>query len=219
MLPLRLPPPRTRALPRRGPVQTAITVLAALSVNACFKDDGITTTSQVAVTSSSSGAEPGTSSSTADPTTSTTGTDEPGTSTGAVTPTTGTGTDTGTGTGESTGECLDIWYLDIDGDGYGGPETTDGCGPPPPGFTVDSLDCDDTKPKVYPGAPEVCDGLDNDCDLGVDEWPAAMPGECNGCEAQLYLGHLYYFCRTPPASWQDARARCQTLLSDLVIID
>jgi len=30
-------------------------------------------------------------------------------------------------------------------------------------------DCDDTRASVHPGAPDVCDGLDNDCDSPVDE--------------------------------------------------
>ncbi len=33
----------------------------------------------------------------------------------------------------------------------------------------DCVDCDDNDNTVYPGAPELCDGLDNNCDTQVDE--------------------------------------------------
>ena len=41
---------------------------------------------------------------------------------------------------------------------------TDGDGD---GFTVAAGDCNDANATIYPGAPEACDGLDNDCDTVV----------------------------------------------------
>jgi hypothetical protein len=65
------------------------------------------------------------------------------------------------------------WYLDYDGDGYGGARVhTEACSQPS-GYTADSSDCDDTDASAHPGATELCDGADNDCDGDTDEADAA----------------------------------------------
>jgi len=61
------------------------------------------------------------------------------------------------------------WYADTDGDGYGDPTTgTLNCSLPS-GYVSDSTDCDDSMASVYPGATELCNGYDDDCDGVVDE--------------------------------------------------
>jgi len=61
------------------------------------------------------------------------------------------------------------WYLDHDGDGTGDPDFSVTACDAPTGYLDDDTDCDDTRADVLPGAPETCDGADNDCDATVDE--------------------------------------------------
>ena len=57
-----------------------------------------------------------------------------------------------------------LWYLDDDGDGWGGSQTSDACAAPAD-FVSDTGDCDDANDALHPGQDEVCgDGLDNDCE-------------------------------------------------------
>jgi hypothetical protein len=42
---------------------------------------------------------------------------------------------------------------------------------------VDKIDCQPLNAKVFPGAPEICDGLDNDCDNSTDEDFADLDGD------------------------------------------
>ena len=57
-----------------------------------------------------------------------------------------------------------IWYDDTDGDGYGDPSSSNACEPLNSTDVLDNTDCDISEGSIYPSAPEICDGLDNDCD-------------------------------------------------------
>jgi len=61
------------------------------------------------------------------------------------------------------------WHLDADNDGYGAPHLSVESCAAPAGYVDNSLDCDDLAAETYPGAAEVCDGADNNCDAAVDE--------------------------------------------------
>lgn len=63
------------------------------------------------------------------------------------------------------------YYLDYDKDGYGTSELTiHTCSNiPPPDYVEDHTDCNDGNSNVHPGAPEICDGLDNDCNGLIDD--------------------------------------------------
>jgi hypothetical protein len=63
------------------------------------------------------------------------------------------------------------YYQDADGDGYGNPNVSISVcnnAPVPAGYVLDATDCDDTNPNIHPGATEVCNGLDDNCDGLVD---------------------------------------------------
>lgn len=61
------------------------------------------------------------------------------------------------------------YYEDADSDGFGDPSSSTVACTAPTGFVLDNTDCDDTNPATYPGATEVCDGEDNNCDNNIDE--------------------------------------------------
>ncbi len=66
------------------------------------------------------------------------------------------------------------WYADLDGDGYGGGDSIVACAPPR-GYVDNADDCNDEDEDTYPGALELCDFADNDCDgLAEFEDPDAV---------------------------------------------
>ncbi len=72
-------------------------------------------------------------------------------------------------------------YLDGDGDGWGDDEWASlGC-TTRSDQSVRGGDCDDSDPSRWPGAPEVCNGIDDDCDGQIDE---------DALDAQIYFQDL-----------------------------
>ncbi len=61
-----------------------------------------------------------------------------------------------------------IYYLDADGDGYGGTQEQCFCAGQE-GWVSNRQDCDDTHSGVNPVQVEICDGVDTDCDGQVDD--------------------------------------------------
>jgi hypothetical protein len=60
------------------------------------------------------------------------------------------------------------WYPDADGDGHGNAHREQVACVAPEGYIANAGDCDDRNAAVHPGATELCNGLDDDCDGVVD---------------------------------------------------
>ena len=66
-----------------------------------------------------------------------------------------------------------VWYLDEDGDGWGGDSVVQCTAPAT--YADNGADCDDDDDTAHPGAVEIADGRDNDCDGSIDEDIGADP--------------------------------------------
>jgi len=82
---------------------------------------------------------------------------------------------------------LQSWYRDADGDGHGNPAASvQSCaGAAQAGFVANGSDCNDADARIYAGAPEKNDGVDNQCsgDAGygiIDEIDGTMQVTAGG---------------------------------------
>jgi len=83
----------------------------------------------------------------------------------------------------------ETFFADADEDGYGDPETTVEACAAPDGTTDDSSDCDDTNDAVNPGATEIENLIDDNCDGTIDEGAHTDAGRCN-CDAAGSAGRV-----------------------------
>jgi hypothetical protein len=97
-----------------------------------------------------------------------------------------------------------VWAsIDLDGDGFGSPTEAillEDCGDLAPDEVSDAQDPDDTDPAIFPGAPERCNGLDDDGDGELDE-------EACGCDSVVAEPDIYQVC-TDLWTWSEANAVC-----------
>jgi hypothetical protein len=98
----------------------------------------------------------------------------------------------------------DLWYPDVDGDGFGdaalGVQSCEGA----EGYVADATDCDDRDALVNPDGTEVCNEVDDDCDGAVDEevertWYADADGDGEGDAATTTSA-----CSAPAGFVEDA---------------
>lgn len=61
------------------------------------------------------------------------------------------------------------YYADKDSDGVGGGEGQCLCAPVLPYVSTTGSDCNEAQPAIHPGASELCNGADDDCDGKTDE--------------------------------------------------
>jgi len=78
------------------------------------------------------------------------------------------------------------WYLDSDGDGYGGSSRLLAC-TNPAGYVSQPGDCDDSRSDVNPGALEQCNRQDDDCDGAADQGTPDLDGSgvADRCEVAI----------------------------------
>jgi hypothetical protein len=75
-----------------------------------------------------------------------------------------------------------VYYRDADGDGYGLWDQQIRAMSPPAGYTSVGGDCNDADLSIHPGAMEVCNGLDDNCNGSIDE--SCVSGSAAGRNAQ-----------------------------------
>ncbi|GEN06960.1 Putative metal-binding motif-containing protein [Myxococcus fulvus] len=69
------------------------------------------------------------------------------------------------------------WYPDEDGDGFGAATgEVRSCVKPAGAYVANNTDCNDGNPLTNPDAPEICDGLDNNCDGATEDVLTVCPG-------------------------------------------
>jgi hypothetical protein len=85
------------------------------------------------------------------------------------------------------------YYYDVDDDGYGTGASIAQCTRPTNGYLASELtattgDCDDGNGSIHPGAPELCNGIDDNCNGQIDEGQQGNALQFNGLNNYVNVG-------------------------------
>jgi hypothetical protein len=88
-------------------------------------------------------------------------------------------------------------FMDMDGDGYGDVSMGMMVCANVPGFVTDNTDCDDANGAVSPMQTEVCNLIDDDCDIEVDEFVQTEYFADNDSDGYGDANNSSFACETP----------------------
>lgn len=124
--------------------------------------------------------------------------------------------DCGTGEVCENGSCIaaTTYYADNDADGYGDASNSIEAGSTAPiGYVLDNTDCNDSDANMNPGAQDVYDGVDNDCDGDIDE--CLDDSDCDDDDPNTYDYCNNGYCTSVPYCVDDNDCPAGTTCVDL----
>jgi hypothetical protein len=99
------------------------------------------------------------------------------------------------------------WYLDLDGDGYYNTTILIQCDNPGTGYIRNPIagqDCNDNDASIHPGAVELCDGIDNNCDGYIDNGAQSTFYRDNDGDGYGDVNNTVLACSAPSGYVSDA---------------
>jgi hypothetical protein len=100
------------------------------------------------------------------------------------------------------------WFRDSDADGYGDPASKTQACIAPSGYVNTGTDCNDSAKAAYPGATEVCDGVDNDCNGKVDDLAKIGVFDMPFSELPPCVASDMASCKRGAYDWCRAKSSC-----------